>query len=633
MQAASPNGGESTGVAALELVPLHADTAASSEQSAMMVKLTDESIAAIRKAQRSRLPIKMRMDPQGGQIEIGLGENATRFRFVIQQLPGTPADAVVFDRARGYRATASLQSKVQIQATEKTFAETREKAQKLAEEEKRKATKDVSRQRRDQRPLTVKRATNTVAVGAQRPSPSSSSFPKNISDSSRNNLPKATNNTQNGSAVAASSAGARLVRAELSRKPLRKRVIHLVVLGKFRSADEVVAQLKKDAINEDGVQEAVKARDIVDEVAETGKETGRLQLKQSFYNELDNHFIKHNDIFGVQVDARWPGFNSEEKSMVRKILSGNMGNASNFAPTRKSGMAPPQAPPASHSNNISPEAIPTPPTSSGQQRLVAPSSAGSRKTSPKLCHQGAPAPNNKSSPAPLNSSSSNSGTVSNPLDDLLPSSAGAGVKRKAHVPQPSVVPDKRPRQQSLSPPEDPSSANPATAPPQKSVQRSERPTQNGGDTSTVSSTGSSPLTLPSQPTRDWSKYFGEARSLAEAEKYYNMFIADYPAYMECYKVLASVANEFSGLEKQLNESSKHPREHEKVERTIQTKYAHYQRDTEFLQTRQRHADLRAKLDVLKKRIHAWETNHAKGETARAELDARGSSVSDNLLVM
>lgn len=40
--------------------------------------------------------------------------------------------------------------------------------------------------------------------------------------------------------------------------------------------------------------------------------------------------------------------------------------------------------------------------------------------------------------------------------------------------------------------------------------------------------------------------------------------AEYPTYLECYKVLAAVANEFSGLEKQLNESSKHPREHEKV---------------------------------------------------------------------
>lgn len=60
---------------------------------------------------------------------------------------------------------------------------------------------------------------------------------------------------------------------------------------------------------------------------------------------------------------------------------------------------------------------------------------------------------------------SENNSFSNPLDDLLPSSAGSGVKRKAHVPQQPVVPDKRPRQQSLSPPEDPSSANPATAPP------------------------------------------------------------------------------------------------------------------------------------------------------------------------
>lgn len=45
------------------------------------------------------------------------------------------------------------------------------------------------------------------------------------------------------------------------------------------------------------------------------------------------------------MDARWPGFNSEEKGNVRKILSGNMGsNVNNFAPTRKTGIAPMLAP-------------------------------------------------------------------------------------------------------------------------------------------------------------------------------------------------------------------------------------------------------------------------------------------------
>uniref|UniRef100_A0A914R768 Uncharacterized protein n=1 Tax=Parascaris equorum TaxID=6256 RepID=A0A914R768_PAREQ len=101
----------------------------------------------------------------------------------------------------------------------------------------------------------------------------------------------------------------------------------------------------------------------------------------------------------IKVDARWPGFNSDEKSMVRKILSGNTSSVSNFAPIRRSGIAPPQAPPVTHSNNISPE---------GQQRVVSQCSGGSRKTSPKLCPLAATTVNNKSPPA---SNSSNSGIV------------------------------------------------------------------------------------------------------------------------------------------------------------------------------------------------------------------------------
>lgn len=45
------------------------------------------------------------------------------------------------------------------------------------------------------------------------------------------------------------------------------------------------------------------------------------------------------------MDARWPGFSSDEKSYVRKILSGSMGNnISNFAPVRKSRIVPMVAP-------------------------------------------------------------------------------------------------------------------------------------------------------------------------------------------------------------------------------------------------------------------------------------------------
>ncbi len=46
-------------------------------------------------------------------------------------------------------------------------------------------------------------------------------------------------------------------RAELMKKPLRKRVLHLVVTGRFRSGEEVLARLTKD-----GLPEAVKANEV-----------------------------------------------------------------------------------------------------------------------------------------------------------------------------------------------------------------------------------------------------------------------------------------------------------------------------------------------------------------------------------
>lgn len=628
----------SPAVPSLEVARLEADTAASSQQSAMLVKLTEECVAAINNAHRTRAPIKMRMDPQGGVIEIGAGERVNKFRFAVQQISGPPSDAVVFDRLKGYRSTATLQSKLQVQATDKSFAETREKAQKLAqnyvaggrrkeegdegclaEEERRRAMKDVSRQRRDQRSITVKRATNQVAIGAQRPSPSSSNFSKpHTAEFSKNAHYKLPNGVQNGSNSSAGTSGARsFIRAEILRKPLRKRIIHLVVIGKFHTTDDVIAQLKKDSVNgtEDASFEVSKARDIIEEVSETGKDTGRLQLKPSFFSE---------------VDPRWPGFNSDEKASVRKLLSGNNGSSTNFAPTRKSGMAPPQAPITSHATTVSPEAIPTPPTLSGQSKAPAAPPANRKTTSPKIAPSSGNTNNKKLLPSPPNNNSTNS--TSNPLDDLLPS-ATSTMKRKAHAPS-TAVPDKRARQQSLSPPEDPSSANPASVPPpQKTNGRSERPAQNGGENNGANANnGVSPTAAPI-PSRDWSKEFPEVRSLAEAEKYYNMFIAEYPQYLNYFNYLSSVASEFSDLEKQFNETAKNTREHEKIERDIQAKYSQYQRDSEFLQIRQKHADLRAKLEVLKKRIGTWEANQDSNELAhKNELDCQ-SRVADNLLVM
>ncbi|MFH4974546.1 hypothetical protein AB6A40_001255 [Gnathostoma spinigerum] len=566
MTAASPSVSP-TAVAALDVLPLIADTAASCEQSAMMVKLTDESIAAIQKAQKARLPMKMRIDPQGGVIEIGTDSNLYKFRFTIQQIPGTPADAVVYDRVRGYRSTATLQSKIQVQATDKSFAETREKAQKLVEEEKRKATKDVTRGRRDQRPVTVKRTTNPVAIGAQRPSPSSSNFSKSHTSDSKSNAPKFPR------ALNGSAAGSRM-RAELLRKPLRKRLVHLIVLGRYSTVDEIISSLKKDGLADDSPQEIGKARDIIEEVSESGKDNGHIQLKPSFYSE---------------VDARWPWFNSDEKAIVRKILSGNSTNSSNFAPTRKSGMAPLTAPTlGGHSNNVSPEAIPTPPSTLAQQRTST-SFVPSRKASPKVSNMLCNSSNNKSPVLSTNTiPSTGSTSVSNVLDDLLPSSASATGKRKAHVSTAQVVPDKRPRPQSLSPPEDPTSANPSSSqsnqkrlhhrnlcnPTSREEARrllkdssSVGPEQHTRNGSSQNSSSASPLTKDSLPpttnntsdkhkslhrqpdpvdrtasderasaentavaisttaqeTYDWAKEFPEVRNFAEAERYYNIF--------------------------------------------------------------------------------------------------------------
>lgn len=48
----------------LEVSPLRIDTKSINDQSAMMMKLTDESIVAIQKAQKARLPIRIKIDSQ-----------------------------------------------------------------------------------------------------------------------------------------------------------------------------------------------------------------------------------------------------------------------------------------------------------------------------------------------------------------------------------------------------------------------------------------------------------------------------------------------------------------------------------------------------------------------------------------
>lgn len=41
------------------------------------------------------------------------------------------------------------------------------------------------------------------------------------------------------------------------------------------------------------------------------------------------------------------------------------------------------------------------------------------------------------------------------------------------------------------------------------------------------------------------------------------------------------------------------------------RYIHYQRSPEYLEARQRHEDLRSKLEILKKHVDFWEKNQKK----------------------
>ncbi|EJW88352.1 hypothetical protein WUBG_00738, partial [Wuchereria bancrofti] len=402
----------------LEVLRMQMDTDSMARQSAMMIKLTDESLAALKVAQKTRQPVRLKIDKQGGAIEIGCSGQATKFRFVIQEVPGAPADAV--------------------QTTAKALAETREK---LIEEEKKKQMKDSSRHKREQRPVvTVKRATNPLAIGAQRPS-SSSSVRSHYSDSSsKSAASRSLGNQQQQVSSNASAAGARsFVRAELSRRPLRKRVIHLVILGRFSLANEIITQIRKDSLSEEIAQEdADRVQEIIDEIGESNRETGRLQLKQAFYNE---------------VDARWPGFSSDEKSYVRKILSGSMGNnISNFAPVRKSRIVPMVAP---GSGTVVNNAVLS--TDDSSLRVVQSKSPESTASSIS-----------SKSPSEINNNVNSTGMDGKANDDLNNSSM-QNSKRKAHAnsitPLPQIT-SKRPRQHSLSPPEDPSNANLAMHPQQ-----------------------------------------------------------------------------------------------------------------------------------------------------------------------
>ncbi|KJH44350.1 hypothetical protein DICVIV_09619 [Dictyocaulus viviparus] len=530
-------------------------------ESVVMVKLTDEIFSALLTAQRKGLPIRVHVEEQGGKWEFGDPTNGGHvFRYQQQALPGPPTDAVVHDAQTGtHRTIAAFRSKYQIQATDKSLADTKERAQKLIEVEKSRGTKDVTKHRQKNN-LFKTGASRIGSASSSRnvsplltrtfENPSSRISPKKFTNSMGSNSNISVQN--NGSSGISRTTPTQHLNSELRKKKLRQRIIQLVVLGKFSGADLVLRQLRKDGLNEEADIER-RVEDIVGEVSEpSGSGSSKITLKPSLYPE---------------VDTRWLWYNQEEKAYVRRVtqgLSSSQTKSCSFAPVRKSGMERMQAPThqsnsssLTSGNTVSPEAIPTPPSSRPASAISGPL----RKT-----------------PKHVNTSSNGCREQSLNAYQSPPHEISFANKRKAHIPTTTLHQaneSKRPRQESASPPEDPTSH----------PQNQKFGTRSGGSTASRLSSPCS-LSSPTQPSCDWDKNYGEIKNVHEAEKYFSLFQQEYPEYLECYRTLNEVAKEFRQLEVQLKNAIDNRKD--------------------IAKTRHRYTDLHSKLAVLKSRISDFE---------------------------
>ncbi|RCN49119.1 hypothetical protein ANCCAN_04864 [Ancylostoma caninum] len=167
-----------------------------------------------------------------------------------------------------------------IQATDKSFADTRERAQKLIEEEKSRGTKDVTKHR--QKGSLLKSGTPRVGSASSSrnvsplltrtlDTPSSRISPNKFANSTGSNGNASSQN--NGSSGTPRATPTQHLNSELRKKKLRQRIIQLVVLGKFSGADLILRQLRKDGLNEEaGIERRVE--DIVREVSEPSNSGG-----------------------------------------------------------------------------------------------------------------------------------------------------------------------------------------------------------------------------------------------------------------------------------------------------------------------------------------------------------------------
>uniref|UniRef100_A0A1I7TDT4 OCEL domain-containing protein n=1 Tax=Caenorhabditis tropicalis TaxID=1561998 RepID=A0A1I7TDT4_9PELO len=555
----------------------------------VMVKLTDEMFEALEAGQKSGKPLRIHVDEKEGRVEIGDGTASSKtnntFLFQKQSLPDQ-TDTLV-QSGGGVRNVGTCKTKYQIQATDRSIGQTKKRAELRAEVEKSRGTKEMKKS-----VTTSSRYLN-----------SSSSTPRNMGSSihsSRVSPPivpskASTSQLPNSKGTPNGSDSKKIdMKPELMKKSIKKRILHLVVTQKYSNWEEVYKKLKADGLPEEK-DEIEKIRSCVEEVSETRPEMTVLSLRSNFLSE---------------VDQRWMFFNQDEKAHVRRLCQTTSRVApteSNFAPMRKKGMERMTASSktASEKDKKVEDKIPSPPKDQKcinveeDDYYTAPEPANKRRA-----HNLAPPPVPQA--------------VSSQTEGSTPSKR---VKRNESASPPEDPPQKIMEHPKLNPAKLASTISmqpvPKFEPPREYDTVSAVATNGGGSTasSRISSPASS-LSSPSQPSCNWEKTFGDIKTLSEAESYFHMFHKEYPMYMECHKKLTEVSSEFRKLEMKLanavaqrkaSPSPQNIQEVKNIERAIQIRYAFFEKDPEFMRARQRHTDLRSKLNVLKTRIGNWES--------------------------
>ncbi|CAI2351342.1 unnamed protein product [Caenorhabditis sp. 36 PRJEB53466] len=579
----------------------------SSERSTVvMLKLTDEMFAALEAGQRNGKKLRIHVDEREGRVEIGDGTASSKtnntFYFQKQSLPDQ-TDTLV-QTGGVVRNVGTYKTRYQIQATDRSFEETKKRAEMRAEVEKSRGTKEMKKgvPSSSSRYLNSSSSSTPRNMGSSVTGSSSSrvSPPFISSKASTSHVPNP-RGTPNGS----DNRKVDILKPELMRQSIRKRIIHLVVTQKYKTWEEVFKKFQADGVPKEKA-DAETIQSLVEEVSEPRSGTSTLSLRTSLLSE---------------VDARWKFFNQDEKAHVRRLQASQSGSraapaeSTNFAPTRKKGMERMTASKSSSDRDKEKkEKVETPSPPKEEKRVesdddyyAAPEPAVKRRA-----HNLAPPP----VAAPQTTSSQTEGPpTKRPKRN---ESTSPLVDPPQQASEPKINPAKMAAMVSAQP-------VPKFEQPREHHQITSSVANGGGSTasSRISSPASS-LSSPSQPSCNWEKQFGDIKTHSEAEQYFNMFHKEYPQYMECHRKLTEVSAEFRNLEVRLAKASAQRKaspspaniqEVKNIERQIQKRYAFFEKDPVFLRARQRHTDLRSKLNVLKTRIGNWETHRRQTSNA------------------